>query len=228
LKALLKRYAMFVIRYGVIFVLKSKPPYFRTRSIGFWGNKFHVELRNGQLEPVGGAPAWDGQTPLSDGFESAELIVPEALRSLVEDAPKEKTLAEDNPKKDRKNTNDYPMAKYVRVDDEDEFSVLNQIMDFAYSSDQVAVIEYRSSVFRRNFLMIGENVSLNQVWDQLKKVVTEWQRETGGSDQRGKPTDIRRLSALLNTIVRGDCDDGVMAERFLNRDRVLSNIRGDG
>src|SRR5580698_6769765 len=58
LNALLKRYARYVLRYDVIFVFKATAPYFRTQSIGFWGNRFHVELRNGQLEPVGGAPTW--------------------------------------------------------------------------------------------------------------------------------------------------------------------------
>jgi hypothetical protein len=215
LKTLLMRYAMYVLRYDVILVLKSKRPYFRTQSVGFWGNKFHVELRNGRLEPVGSSPVWDGQTPLSDGYESAELVVPEALRPLLEDNAKEESAK----------INKYPTrAKYVRVDDEDEFSVLSQIMDFSYSPDQVSVIEYRSPMFRRNFFLIGENVSLNQVWGQLKKVVTEWQRETGGSDQRGKPPDIRRFYALRNTIVRGKLDEGAMAERFLKWEKVISKI----
>jgi hypothetical protein len=238
LNALLKRYARYVLRYDVIFVFKATAPYFRTQSIGFWGNRFHVELRNGQLEPVGGAPTWDGQTPLSDGFESPEVNVPAALRSLVENEvenraedeplvrnePKAETLIEGRPKGNGKNTNKYPMAKYARIDDEDDFSVVNQIMNFLYSPDQVAVIEYRSPLFRRQLFMIGENVSLNQVWGQLKKVVTEWQRETGRSDQRGKPPDIRRLSSLLNTIVRGDLDAGATAARFLKWDKLLPDI----
>jgi hypothetical protein len=212
LKALLIRYTKYVLRYGVGLTLARTPPYFRTRGLGFWGNKFDVAIRNGQLEPIGGLPPWGEEgarplptrlkkqgasplpnrikpgdvlvtgTPLSDGFESDELPVPAGLQSLLKEG----------------------WAKYVLIEDKDKVSILRQLTDFAYSPDQVTVIEYNST-FRHKFYLVGENVPLQKVWSQLRRVAADSQRQTGGGDQRGRSsTKLWRLSARLNLIVRSD------------------------
>jgi hypothetical protein len=210
LKALLIRCVKYVLRYQLVLSLAKAPPYFRIRGLGFWGNKFQVAIRDGQLEPIGGIPPWEEEgarrlrislkkqgtgslpnrikpgdvlvtgTPLSDGFESDELPVPAGLQSLVKEG----------------------WAKYVWIEDKDEFSMLRQITDFAYSPDQVTVIDY-SSTFPHKFYLVGENVPLNKVWPKLRRVAADSQRQTGKGDQRGRSPKLRRLYAELNLIVRG-------------------------
>ena len=90
LRALLNRYAAYVVKYGVILRLEGKSPYLRVDLIGFPGNKSEAVIRNGELVPVwyprnaipeGGQvememPAWDG-------FESGQPAkVPEALERV--------------------------------------------------------------------------------------------------------------------------------------------------
>jgi hypothetical protein len=192
LKALLTRYARYVLQYGVFLVLEND--YFQAHSLGFWGNKFHVAVRNGQIEPIADAPTWEEEgarplaksfrpgdvivtgTPMSDGFESDELLIPTGLRSLMDNG----------------------WAKYVLIEDEDKSSILRQILDFAYSPDQVTVIDYEST----KFFVVGENVPLIEVWADLRKVAAEFQRQIGDGDQRGASRKIWRLAARLNLIVR--------------------------
>jgi hypothetical protein len=199
LRALFTRYAKYVLRYGVDLILARTPPYFRTRGLGFWGNKLEVAVRNGQLEPIGGIPPSEEEgarpllpnrikpgdvlvsgTTLSESLESSELPVPAGLQSLVKEG----------------------WAKYVRIEDKDDFSILRQITNFAYSPDQVTVIDY-SSTFPHKFYLVGENVPLNKVWPKLRRVAADSQRQTGNGEQRGRSPKMRRLYAELNLIVRG-------------------------
>jgi hypothetical protein len=48
---------------------------------------------------------------------------------------------------------DNGIAKYVRLTDEEECSVFNQLINFAYSPDQVCVIEYRTFGILRNLYL---------------------------------------------------------------------------
>jgi hypothetical protein len=175
LKKVLDRYASYAQRYGVEFSLHKPEPYFRVWGTGFGGNKFHVEIRDGGFRAIGRARALGG------AIESDEVPVPSKLQGLV-----------------RKG-----QAKYVRIDDGDDFSILRQLTSFAYSPDQVTVVDY-GSTSRHQFYLVGEHVPLNRIWPVLQKVVTEFQRELGGHDQRGRQTNVRRLYAQLQALVRSN------------------------
>jgi hypothetical protein len=240
LQNLLKRYASYALRYGVELVLRGtgrycqvNGPQFQVHGTGFWGSKFHVVIRDGTLEPVSDSkdeignpmdqasppederdearysmrkprvvgilsadePYYD-EAPLSDAFHSDEVRVPARLQKLIESGK----------------------AKYVSVDDEDNFSLIRQLMDFAYSPDQITVIEYGSS-FRHQFYLVGEHVALNRVSATLQKVATAFQRGKGGHDQRGRPPDRRRLYGRLTAIIRIK-EAGDRVDRLLeNEDR---------
>jgi hypothetical protein len=201
LKALLERYAKYARRYGVVFTLQQSEPRFRPQSIGYGLNKFHIAIREGQIEPIGGVPPWEEapplprsipsddfdvatQTAVSDDFESDELPVPRGLQSLVEDGK----------------------AKYVLINDEDNASSLRQIADLAYSPDQVTVIDYEfgdsADLQLRRFFLVGENVSLSQVLPTLRGMVASYQRKYAKHDQRGRATDVRQLRSYLDELVR--------------------------
>jgi hypothetical protein len=199
LKALLERYAKYVLRYGVVFTLQQSEPHFRTQWTGYGLNKFHVAIRNGEVEPIGGPPAWIEapplprplpsddfdfavQTPMSDDLETDALVVPTGLQSLVEEGK----------------------AKYVLIKDEDQSSLLRQITDFAYSPDQITVIDYASDLQQMRFLLVGENVPLHEIWPKLREGVASYQRTYAKHDQRGRRTDIRKLKTYLAEIVRSE------------------------
>jgi hypothetical protein len=188
LKVRLKRYAEYALRYGVIFGLSEKEPHFRVQGAGFSGNRFHVVIRNGQLEPFGGLPAPDEEILLSDTFESDEVSMPSKLKPLIEAGS----------------------AKYVLVDDNDDYSPFRQLMDFAYSPDKITMIEYRSTL-RHQLYLIGEHVALNPSFDQFRAVSAQFQRNTAGHTQQGSPGDLRRLYEKLVAIVRrrGSMEDKI-------------------
>jgi hypothetical protein len=202
LKSLLEKYIQYAIRYNVVFTLRQGEPRFLPRSIGYGLNKFHVAVRQGRIEPIGGIPPWEEasplprsipsddfdialQTPMADDFESDELPVPEGLQELV-DAGK---------------------AKYILIEDEDDASPLRQVGDFGYSPDQVTVIDYKfgepEDLRSRRFLLVGENVPLNEAWPKLREMVASYQRDYAKHDQRGRATDVRQLKSYLDELVRG-------------------------
>jgi hypothetical protein len=183
IRRLLRRYARHAVRYGIAFSLRAKSPYFRVRSSGFAGDNFHVVIRNGEIEPVVRPLGEDSpyeEAPLSDAFGSDEPIPP-AVQPLM--------------------TGRENLARYVVIDDTEDFSLLNQLMDFAYSPNQVTVIRYNSTT-PRTFFLIGENVPLNKVFGSLKRVAAAAQREVTGSDQRGMTPNLRKLHGQLNLILR--------------------------
>jgi hypothetical protein len=197
LRALLERYARYALRYGVVFTLQKSEPHFRNDWIGYGLNKFHVAIRKGKVAPIGKARAWEKapplprrvpsedfelvvQTPTSDDLETDEVDAPAGLKSLVEEGG----------------------AKYVRIKDEDDSSLLRQIADFAYSPDQVTVIDYDYSLGQMRFLLVGEHVPLSEMWPKLRGIVASYQRDYAKHDQRGKDTDTKKLKAYLKAIIR--------------------------
>jgi hypothetical protein len=217
LEAVLERYANYVLRYGVVFTLQENQPHFRIRWVGFGLNKFHVKITDGQVEPIGGTPAWEAvpppslrgaketmeellvQTPVSDDLETDDLEVPNGIQQLVAEGT----------------------AKYVLIKDEDDFSVLRQISSFAFSPDQVTIVDYEfervrvsaskrkalsdesADLERRRFLIVGENVPLNQVWPKLRKITATYQRKYAKHDQRGAASQGAQLRKYLSAIVQG-------------------------
>jgi hypothetical protein len=202
LRELLMRYAKYGLRYGVGFELDENKSQFRARMGDVWGNKFNVAIRNGRLEPAGGAPFPEEGLPVSDGFESDGLPVPANLKQLVEEGT----------------------AKYVVINDEDDFSVIRQLLEFAYSPNQITVVEY-GSTFRHQFYLIGENVPLNQAWPQLQKVAAKFQRSVVGHNQQGSPGDLRRLYEQLIALVRRKESMGVKAAWLIQNEERRARLR---
>ncbi len=199
-RQLLRQYARYAVRYGVAFTLLPKPPYFRVRATGFIGDRFHVVIRNGRIEPVVpplGDDSPNEEAPLSDAFGSDEPIPP-AVQALM--------------------TEPENLARYVVIDDAEDFSLLRQLMDFAYSPDQVTVIRY-NSMPPGTFFLIGENVPLNKVFGPLRGVAAEAQREITGRDQRGATPNLRTLYVELNLILRRGTGNVSAARLLADEDR---------
>jgi hypothetical protein len=192
--SLLRRYVDYAVRYGVQFRLFREAPYFRVgEGQGVVNDRFQVVIRNGGFEPRGYLPP---DTAFSDGFESDVTATPSELERLVREG----------------------LAKYVVIDDEEPLSLLRQMFSFAYSPNHVTVFRYCSPP-RHTLILVGQNVSLPEVWPRLRKVVAADQRTSTKSDQRGASPNLRRLHALLNTIMRGTDTQSVKAARFV-RDKV--------
>jgi hypothetical protein len=207
LKALLTRYTRYALLYDVALVL-TRENYFQTRSLGFKGTTYHVAVRSGQIRPIADGP-WEEKgtlplskrvkpgdwlitgAPMSDGFES-EVPVPSNLQSLLGKG----------------------LARYVLIEDEDKSSILRQILDFAYSPDQVTVIDYAST----KFFLVGENVPLIDVWSDLRKVAADSQRQIGDGDQRGRLPKLWRVHGNLSLIVRNKGSLGDKAQILLRKE----------
>lgn len=193
-RSLLKRYVDYAVRYGVVFSLIPKPPYFRVGEgqTGALGDRFRVDISEGDFAPPGGGE--DAVFP--DGFESDVRATPPELEALVAKR----------------------LVRYVQIDDGDRFSLLRQMFLFGYSPDRVTAFRYNSLPSYTLFL-VGHNVSLPVVWPELRKVVAAEQQSSTKRDQRGAPTDVRRLQAMLNTIMRGTENQSKLASRFV-KDKV--------
>jgi hypothetical protein len=178
LRALMNRYAAYVVKYGVIFRLDGESPYPRVELIGFSGNKSEAVIRNGELVPVWyprnaepGSGQGEVEVPAWDGFESRQLKVPEPIKELVTAG----------------------RVRYVEIDDEDEFSLFRQIADLSCSANHATVIRYNAAP-QHTFIAVGENVSLDEVWPALRKSLVSYQRDAGKRDRRGRATELRGTS----------------------------------
>ena len=189
-RSLLRRYMDYAIGFGVEFKLFKSPPCFRVQDgIATVEDRFRVVLRNGDFLQGGGPDA-----VFPEGFESSVRATPRELETLVKDG----------------------LARYVQIDDEDRFSPFRQMFLFAHSHNQVTAFRY-NSVPRYTLFLIGQNVSLAKVWPELRKVVAAEQRSAARRDRRGAPAEVRRLQAMLNTILRGRVSQYSMAARFVRQ-----------
>ena len=189
-RSLLRRYVDYAVRYGVVFQLFQRAPYFRVREgQGVVEDRFQVVVRADGFEPRGYLPP---DTAFPDGFESDAPATPPELERLVKDG----------------------RAKYVLIDDEEPFSLLRQMFSFAYSPNHVTVFRYRSQP-KYTLFVVGQNVPLAKVWPGLRKVIGADQRSFAKRDQRGKAPDLRRVHAMLNTILRGKGSQIERAARFV-------------
>ena len=196
-RSLLWRYVNYAVRYGVLLQLFPKQPYFRVREgQGAIDDRFRVVIRNGDLVPSGPTPEDDAA--FADGFESNVSAATTRLEQLVKSGD----------------------AKYVLIDDEDPFSLFRQMFYFAYSPDQVTVFRY-NSVPRHSLFLIGQNVSLTKVWQNLRKVIAADQRSSAKRDQRGAPTELRKLCGKLHALIESTDSQSNIAARFVT-DKVTA------
>jgi len=190
-RSLFIRAVNYVFQYGVAFQLFPKPPYFRVREgQRAIEDRFRVAIRAGDFVPRGPIPE---DSAFADGFESNVNAATPQLEELVKSGD----------------------AKYVLIGDEDQFSLLRQMFSFAYSPDQVTVFRY-DSVPRHSLFLVGQNVSLNKVWPELRKVIAADQLSSAKRDQRGAPTKVQKLYSQLNALVRNKDSQSNIAARFVD------------
>jgi hypothetical protein len=218
-RRLLWRYVKYAIRYGVVLQLFRKAPYFRVRegSQGVVDDRFHVVIRDGVFEPVSPPRPDDA---FAEGFESDVKATPPELERLVREGivkVKERLIKVGNVEVKRRIRRVERVAKYVLIDDEDSFSLLRQMFYFAESPNYVTVFRY-NSVPSHTLFLVGQNVSLPDVWPKLRKVVVADQRAAGTRDKRGVPTDLLKLHARLNSIIRGKGSQTERAAKFVPAD----------
>jgi hypothetical protein len=185
LKKLLARYVRYSLLYNVKVVLNKKQPWFRVRDAGSLGDNFHVVLRNGRVEPkrsISARELEESNSSLDDEFVSEKPgDMPPGLAPLIEGG----------------------LAKYVLIKDKEKFSVLRQILQFAYSPTQVTVLQY-DSFPRQRIYLVGDTVPLSQVWNKLRKVAADSQRRPGNRDRRGRLSNLSRLYGQVNALLRNN------------------------
>jgi hypothetical protein len=121
----------------------KRAPHFRTRGTGADADpatKFHVKLTGSHFEPT--EPWWDdGNTYWSDYVGSETVSVGPEMQKLI----------------------DTGVAKYVEIEDLQKRSLLNRLMDFAYSPNLLTFVLLASE---QPYLLclIGENVSVEKTW----------------------------------------------------------------
>jgi hypothetical protein len=215
LRRLLRRYVRYVARFGVTMSLRtwkrrsrvqasvpSKKSRFRVQAFVPEGPIFHVRLNRDYFEP--GEPfVWDGHTPCSAFFESEKINAPSEVQKLI----------------------DAGAAAYVVIDDRAKWSVLQQLIDFAYDPDKVTFI-YHNARRPNLFCLVGEGMRTKEVWQKVARAVDQFQKQGYGRTAAGRPPDLRRLVKRLHVlrkpgtlkqkaiaVARGTKDTDVFAEQ---------------
>jgi hypothetical protein len=101
------------------------------------GGKLRAEIRENQLYPPSG---WDGDNPLEDNLEAPDLAPPEGLERLLREG----------------------RARYMFIDNDDT-SLLREILDILYSPDQVSVVRLGGN-YPATFFVVGDQVPLNSTF----------------------------------------------------------------
>jgi hypothetical protein len=179
LRFALQRYVRYVLRFGVVMQLEDRAPHFRTHDFGTDPtNKFHVKVVKNNLEPQ--EPFWwDEQTPISDYFGSPKVTVGVELQRLI----------------------DAGVAKFVQIEDGKKRSLLTQLMDFAYSPDELTFLLLNMDQ-PYVLCLIGERISVDDIWRRASRVVSEFQKLEYGRTMAGRPRQVRKLHRELNRLLR--------------------------
>jgi hypothetical protein len=167
----LEKYIRYTSRFGVHFVHQGQE--FKMRYLSIYGWKFHVQLKDGRLEPLQSVPPDDEAAAY---FESEELKVPQQIQELIGSE----------------------QAKYVCIDDSSGYSILNELESFAYHPEGITLILHNAE---RPYLLCiyGENAS-KELLHRAGKAVSAFQREHYGRGKGGRPADVKRrkkISELL-------------------------------
>lgn len=193
----LRAYTRYVLRFGVAMQLHKRAPHFRTRGTGADADpstKFHVKVTGSHFKPT---ESWwdDGNTSISDYFGSETVPVGPEMQKLI----------------------DTGVAKYVEIEDLQKRSLLNRLMDFAYSPDRLTFVLLASE---QPYLLclIGENVSVEKTWRDASKVVSEFQKRQYSRTRAGRPPQLRELTKQLAVLLRQDLTPKQLAHRFAQSD----------
>ena len=159
--------------------LEDRAPHFRTHDFGTDPtNKFHVKVVKNNLEPQ--EPFWwDEQTPISDYYGSPKVTIGVELQRLI----------------------DAGVAKFVQIEDGKKRSLLTQLMDFAYSPDEITFLLLNMDQ-PYVLCVIGEKVSVDDIWRRASRVVSEFQKTKYGRTMAGRPPEVRKLQRELNWLLR--------------------------
>jgi hypothetical protein len=171
IRDVLERYVKYVARFGVMMYIRKKKPRFRTAAIPPFGATFHVALSRGYLQPV----RYTTSRPRMNDFGDEKVQMPEALDDFV-----------------RAGT-----TKFVRIDDHDGSSVLNQLEAFAYHREGLTFMIHEAEQ-PYIICLVGEDAD-SKMWKKAAKVSHALRRECYG-EKAGKPGDIRhalRVAAQL-------------------------------
>jgi hypothetical protein len=164
LKKVLRRYVRFANRFHVIFLLRRKKPHFRPIELLPGEAKFHVRMKNGQLESL---RATHGEEPIDASFQS-NLRLPKPVQLAISSGE----------------------AKFVRIEDKDGSSVLTTLESIAYFSEGIAFIVHQRE---RPYLLciVGEKVT-NALWRKASKAVSALLHRHHGRGRAGRPKDIKK------------------------------------
>jgi hypothetical protein len=179
LRETLQHYLTYVIRFGVLMRLSPRMPYFRTQLAAEVGSTFHVAVRSRRLAPAM-PQRWDGQTPMSDFYTSDQIDLDPEMKAIV----------------------DKGLARYVEIDHEHPRSILNELLEFAYSSDQITFIRINADQ-KYLLCLLGENVSVDATWRHASKIVSEFQKKHYGRVRSGRRPKFREIRKRLSLLLRG-------------------------
>ena len=187
LKVVFQRYSRYVCRFGVVMRIAKTPPYFRSEAIWQTARKFHVQVMRGHLRPITISP--DEEELESNFFASDAVGVAPEMERAIRDGN----------------------FKYVQVDDDSKGSLLQELVDFAYSPNDLTFVLLAS---KQPYVLciIGDNVSIDGTWHRAGRVVAEFQEHQYGRIRAGRPVDFQKLRRDLAVLLR---KEGTMMEKAI-------------
>ena len=198
----LQRYVRYALRFGATMRLAPKQPFFRTEAIApDPASKFSVKIARGKIQPAD-PYRWDEQTPIRNFFGSDRVEVGPELENLIDEGK----------------------ARYVEIDDKQRLSLFKQLVDFAYSPEKITFLRLNAEI-PYVMCIIGEGLSVENIWAPAGRVVSELQRELHNRTQVGRPVQRRKLVAELNLLLRHKGTLKEMALILLQR-RGIQNEMG--
>jgi Raf kinase inhibitor-like YbhB/YbcL family protein len=168
----LEDYLTFANRFRVQFRLRTSPLEFRTLLQPSYGNKFHVKIVDGHLEPGMPAPTVDNDS-FVELFGADKLKILEEAQALV----------------------DKGQATFTQIDDGPEYSMLKDLESFAYKDDGIAFFIHNAE--QRYLGCIFGEKSSKQLLHDMGKTLTEFQKKHFSRPPGGRPPDMAELKKML-------------------------------
>jgi hypothetical protein len=181
----LEDYWRYAYRFRVSMRLNPKILAFEPRPWSSGGKVFDVKIVEDHLE---GRIAPGPDEAYSDYFESPGMHVPPTIRELIEAGK----------------------AKFVRIEDPNDYSILQDLESFAYKDDGVALFVHQAE---QPYLgcIFGEKMA-KQTLAQMGKAVSEFQKTNFSRVQGGRPRNTDRLKRELKVDQRAISNKAKAAE----------------
>jgi hypothetical protein len=168
----LEDYMRFAKRFRVIFRFNRSTGTFRLQVLPSEGVKFHVRIVGDHLEPVESLPI-DEDDPLRDHFSDNQLTILSEAQNLVNDGH----------------------ATFTQIDDGPGYSMLKDLLSFAYKDDGAAFFFHNSDQPSLG-CVFGEKMS-KDLLAAMGKPVTEFQKVHFERSSGGRPPNMDRLKETL-------------------------------